>query len=331
MRADLLQLAADLARQGEPFVLAVVVRREPSSSAQPGDTAVITATGAYHGWIGGACAAPAIRREAQRVLADGQPRLVSLSPDPSREGRTGVTALPISCHSGGTVEIFLELVTPSPRVRVFGSSPAARALAAVGKAMGYTSELVAPGLDAAAVPLVDHLIANHAEEAARAPAREPLYAVVATMGEFDEEAVLAALAARPIYLGVVASRRRYAELREALLARGVPASALDQIRNPAGLDIGARRPEELAISVFAEIIQLRREASIPTRLSLIAPEPLSPELAIDPVCGMSVEVARARHTVELGGATYYFCCARCRERFMTSPAAFLAPAAEVGE
>lgn len=330
MRADLLELAAELARRGEPFVLAVVVRREPSSSAQPGDSAVITANGAYHGWIGGACAAPAVRREAERVMADGQPRLLSLSPDPSRESRAGIVALPISCHSGGTVEIFLELVTPAPRVRVFGSSPGARAIAAVGKAMGYTSELVAPGLDAAAAPGLDRVIGDPADAAARAPCREPLYAVVATMGEFDEDAVVAALAAQPLYLGVVASRRRFAELRETLLARDVPAAALDSIRNPAGLDIGARRPEELAVSIFAEIVTMRREAAAapPARLSLLPPPAAA--RAIDPVCGMSVDVAGARHTLELDGVAYYFCCARCRERFAAAPAAHL-PAAEVVE
>jgi xanthine dehydrogenase accessory factor len=340
VRADLLALAAELARRGEPFVLAVVVRREPSSSAQPGDAAVITATGAYHGWIGGACAAPSVRREAQRVLADGRPRLLSLSADPSRESRSGITALPVGCHSGGTVEIFLEPVVPAPRVRVFGSSPAALAIAAVGAAMGYTAELVAPGLDPAAAPAGVRLIADLGDEAARATCREPLHAVVATMGEFDEDAVAAALSARPFYVGVVASRRRFAELCEGLIARGVPSASLDHIRNPAGLDIGARRPEELAVSIFAEIVQLRREAeaaaaaSPPARVSL-APPPDEPaaeragERAIDPVCGMTVEVAGARHRHDLDGITYVFCCARCRERFAAAPAAFLAPTGAV--
>jgi len=363
VRADLLALAAELARRGEPFVLAVVVRREPSSSAQPGDAAVITATGAYHGWIGGACAAPSVRREAERVLADGRPRLLQLSADPSRESRAGITALPVGCHSGGTVEIFLEPVVPAPRVRVFGSSPAARSVAAVGAAMGYTSELIAPGLDPAAAPAGVRLVASLDDEAARATCREPLHVVVATMGEFDEDAVVAALAAEPRYLGVVASRRRFAELCESLLARGVPSSALDLIRNPAGLDIGARRPEELAVSIYAEIVQLRREAEVaasaPARLSL-APSPLLPpaveragecaggpateragerslelaagraaDLALDPVCGMTVEIAGARHRHDVDGVTYVFCCSRCRERFAAAPASFLAPAGAV--
>jgi xanthine dehydrogenase accessory factor len=329
VRGELLQLAAELTRRREPFVLAVVVRREPASSAQPGDMAVITAGGVYHGWIGGACAAPSVRREAERVLADGEPRLLSLGPDPSIQARPGVIALPITCHSGGTVEIFLEPVLPAPCVRVFGSSPAARSLVAVGRAMGYATELVAPGLVDGGV--ADRVIDDVAGEAARAPCREPLFAVVATMGEFDEDAIASALAAQPAYLGVVASRRRFAELRDVLVGRGVDAAALDRIRNPAGLDVGARRPEELAVSIFAEIVQLRREMRAPAvagpALAASSVTPLRPERLIDPVCGMSVELARARHLAELDGVTYAFCCARCRERFLASPASFGAAAA----
>src|SRR5204863_7267704 len=127
MRAELLQLAADLARKGEPFVLAMVVRRESYSSAHQGDMAVITADGAYHGWLGGNCTQPTVKREARQALADGKPRLVSLSPDPGENARPGVTALPMTCHSGGSVDIDLEPVLPAPRLQLFGEAPCARA------------------------------------------------------------------------------------------------------------------------------------------------------------------------------------------------------------
>ena len=233
MRAELLELAADLARRGEPFVLATVVRRESYSSAHQGDMAVITADGEYHGWLGGNCTQPIVKSEAARALADGQPRLVSLSPQPDRELRPGVVALPMRCHSGGTVDIYLEPVLPAPRLLLYGESPAARALAQLGKAMGYRVEAVGDG--------------------APAPARgtERLFAVVATMGESDEDAVASALAAHPAYLAVVASRKRFAQLREMLLERGVAKEALDGIKNPAGLDICARLPEEVALSILA--------------------------------------------------------------------------------
>jgi xanthine dehydrogenase accessory factor len=301
MRAELLQLAAELARRGEPFVLAMVVRREPYSSAQPGDMAVITADGAYHGWLGGNCTQPTVKREARRALAEGRPRLVSLSPDPKRDERPGVLALPMTCHSGGSVDIYLEPVLPPPRLLLFGASPVVRALDKLGAALGHAVEVV---------------------EGA-APAARPggaLAAVVATMGENDEDAVVAALAARPDYLGVVASRRRFAELRAVLVGRGVAETALDAIRNPAGLDIGARLPEELALSILAEIVQLRRAAAAQPAA------PASGEEAIDPVCGMTVAVATARHRAEHDGRTYVFCNPRCRERFLAAPASFLGAA-----
>jgi len=308
--AELLQLAADLARRGEPFVLATVVRREAYSSAHQGDMAVITADGGYHGWLGGNCTQPTVRREAKRVLADGKPRLISLTPDPARETRPGISALPMTCHSGGTVDIYLEPVLPPPRLVLYGDSPAARALVQLGAAMGYSVET---------------------DGAARSGGR--VYAVVATMGENDEESIAAAVEARPAYLGVVASRKRFAELRESLLARGVSAEALATIRNPAGLDIGARVPEEVALSILAEIVQLARAAA-----AAEAPEAEAPNQPnqidqidqIDPVCGMTVVVVTARHRVEHAGRTYYFCNPRCREKFLADPARYLAPLEKSG-
>jgi xanthine dehydrogenase accessory factor len=309
MRAELLQLASELAGRGEPFVLAMVVRRESYSSAQQGDMAIITADGGYHGWLGGNCTQPVVRREAKHALADGKPRLVSLSPDPTRELRPGVSALPMACHSGGTVDIYLEPIRPPPRLLLFGASPVVRALGALGKAMGYSVDEVG-----AAAP---------APPARSSAARESLYAVVATMGENDEDAVAAALEAQPGYLGVVASRKRFAELRQALLARGVAPAALETVRSPAGLDIGARRPEEVALSILSEIVKLRRAADD----ARAAPGPSEEPEAIDPVCGMTVVIATARHRGEHAGQTYYFCNPRCREKFLAAPARFLTASA----
>jgi len=299
MRAELLELAADLSRRGEPFVLAMVVRREAYSSAQQGDMAVITADGQYHGWLGGNCTQPTVKREARAALLDGKPRFVSLSPDP--EPRPGVIALPMTCHSGGSVDIYLEPMLPAPRLLLYGQSPCARALARLGEVMGYAVE---PVTDPAS-PLP--------------PRGGRAFAVIATMGENDEDSLAAALAAQAEYVGVVASRKRFAEMRDALLASGVAAQALDRVHNPAGLDIGPRLPEEVALSIFAEIVQLRRAAAGP----LLVPEP-EPATETDPVCGMKVEVATARHRATHQGREYFFCNPRCREKFLADPLRFLA-------
>jgi xanthine dehydrogenase accessory factor len=324
MRADLFEKAADLARRGEPFVLAFVVHREAPSSAQLGDMAVVTAAGEYHGWVGGACTRPTVEREARSVLAEGRPRTIVLAPDPAAraaaEQRPGVAVFPMTCHSGGSVEIVLEPVLPAPRLVLFGASPTARALAALGRTMGYAVVETAAGDPPPPA-------ATAAPGAGAAPARPPLLAVVAAAGEGDEEAIRAALALAPDYLGVVASSRRFAQIRETLQAGGAAAAALDRISSPAGLDIGARTPEEIALSVLAEIVQRRREterAGSGESVSHLQVEPPAPSQAIDPICGMTVDVARARHTAEHAGRAYYFCCAGCRERFLAAPERYLA-------
>jgi xanthine dehydrogenase accessory factor len=320
MRADLLKLAAELAARGEPFVFAVVVRREPASSAQAGNLALLTASGAWHGWLGGSCIQPTVEREARQALAEGRPRLVSLSPDPGQDQRAGVVVHPMTCHSGGTVDIFLEPVLPAPRLLVFGVAPTARALCTLGKAMGYAVDVIDPEAERAAFPAADRILAalppDDPHTAPRTRAAD-LLAVVATMGQRDDEALLAALSLEPAYLGVVASRRRYAEIRELLGARGVAPAALGRVRNPAGLDLGAKLPEEIALSVLAEIVQVRRAAADRPREP--AKAAAAEETAIDPICGMTVVVARARHTAEHAGRTWYFCNARCRERFLATP------------
>src|SRR5882757_6470980 len=236
-------MAADLARREEPFVLAVVVRRQPASSSQAGDMALITAAGAFHGWLGGSCTQPTVVREAKRALAEGEPRLVVLAPDPELERRPGITVFPMTCNSGGTVEIYLEPVLPTPRLVVFGVSPTARALVRLGKAMGYSVVAIDPAAEPDLFPGADQVVTD-LSRAPRlyAPAKGPRFAVVATLGERDEEAIRDALALAPAYLGVVASRRRFTQMRELLLAGGVTPAALDAIRNPAGLNIGATTP-----------------------------------------------------------------------------------------
>jgi xanthine dehydrogenase accessory factor len=320
MRAELLQLAADLAQRRQPFVLAMVVRRQPYSSAQQGDMAIITGDGGYYGWLGGNCTQPVVKREAARALADGRPRLLSLSPDASPDERPGVTVLPMVCQSGGTVDVYLEPVLPPPRLVLLGLSPVIRALAQLGKGLGYSVDVVAPEADARLVPGADRVFTDWGSSELRAGGAQRTFAVVATMGEHDEDAVTTALALRPAYLGVVASRTRFGQLREALLSRGVSSEPLGRIRNPAGIDIGARLPEEVALSILAEIVQLARAPADeePAR----APAPTAEE-ALDPVCGMTVVIATARHRAEHAGRPYYFCNPRCREKFLVAPEKYL--------
>jgi len=313
MNPDLVTLAASLVEREERFALVTVVRREPPSSARVGDVALVTERGEYHGWAGGGCTRSSVLLEAMRAIADGEPRLLSLSPEPEGGNRPGVVFLPMTCESGGTVEIYVEPVLPAARLLLFGTSPAVRVLARIGQAMGYRVEVVDP--DAAEGDFPDaRVLRSLAANALPLGA----HVLVATMGDRDIEAIEAALSRSPAYLGVIASGKRFAQLREALLAKGVSREALDRIAAPAGLDIGARSPEEIAVSIMAQIVEHRRASRAQ---GAKAKEP--PREAVDPVCGMSVAVAGARHTQGVLGVKYYFCCAGCRSTFLADPARYL--------
>ena len=208
-------------------------------------------------------------------------------------------------------------VLPAARCLIFGVSPVARALSRVARAMDFAVDVADPAADKEAFPEAERIWTAGGAP----PSASRLFAVVATMGERDEEALLAAIGAEPAYLGVVASARRFAQIRDAVLRRGASAEALARVKNPAGLDIGARTPEEIAVSILAEIVQERRRAAEePATETAVSKE------AVDPICGMTVEVASARHVADVKGRTWYFCCAGCRERFLASPEKYAASA-----
>jgi len=319
MRRELLDLAADLARRGEPFALATVVGRKAPVSTHVGDTAIVTRDGSFHGWVGGSCTRPTVLAEAQQALVDGKPRRVVLDPEPA--ARTdGAHVFPMTCHSGGSVEIHIQPVLPAPNLVVYGISPTARALARLAKAMGYAVSAVDPMADASAFPHADQ-VATEAAGLVVERGAAPLYAVVATQGQWDEDAIVAALAHEPDYVAVVASPKRFAEMRS-LLASKASEAALARIKNPAGLDLGATSPEEIALSILAEVVKERprSQASAAAAASVEVPAAVT---AIDPVCGMTVAVKGARHRATHAGEEYYFCNAGCRERFVANPARYL--------
>jgi xanthine dehydrogenase accessory factor len=282
--------------------------------------------------------------EAKKALADGRPRLVALDPNPESRQRPGLIVFPMTCHSGGSVEIHIQPVLPPPHLIVFGVSPTARALVRLGKAMGYVVSVVDPTAEPADFPGADAVVKS-AQALPAGPAAAVVYAVIATQGQWDEEAVGAALdlAPAPRYLGVMASKKRFGEMRE-LFGGGHQADRWSQIKNPAGLDLGAELPEEIAVSILAEIVKerpraAREERGEPAAAATPAPRrsaglavatraaaPASGE-AIDPVCHMTVTIAGAAHRAQHGGRDYYFCCGGCRERFVASPERYLAAGA----
>lgn len=323
MKADILSLASDLTARGEPFVLVTVVRREAPSSASVGDTALITSGGTFHGWLGGSCTQPTAIREAMRALEDGSPRLVALSSDPDRDNRPGVVVLPMTCHSGGNVDLYVEPVLPAPRLYLFGASPTSRALSRLAHVLGYAVEAVDELADQASFPEADRVVTNPDTDEFIQRARKHrgrILAVVATLGDNDLEAIRTAASIAPEYLGVVASRKRFAVLKDSLHSSGMSATDLDKIENPAGLNLGATGPEEIALSILAAIIQQGRSVREAKESAECVEE-------LDPVCGMKVSVVGARHIHEENGHSFYFCCGGCRDKFRSDPGSYL-PAGE---
>lgn len=242
MDSRLIAVAAQALEKDQPYVLATVIRRRKPSSASPGDAAVITADGTVHGWIGGSCTQPEVVRHALEALSEGTPRLLSFGL--FREPADGFVNIPMTCGSEGKVEVHLNPVFPAPDLLVVGTSPVAQAVGRLGDAMGW--RVVATDAE----PPED-LVRRHAGR----PQGALFLAVVATMGRGDEQALAAALKADPDYVGVVASPKRMAQIRTTLSEGGTDAKDVGRVRGPAGLDIGARRPEEVAVSIMAEIVQ----------------------------------------------------------------------------
>lgn len=261
---DVLDIVSRLREAEEPFALATVVRTVSVTAAKAGAKAVIRPDGRIEaGWIGGGCARGATLKAAREALADGQSRLVSIRPENlleelgvrPGEARDGVRFARNMCPSQGTIDIFIEPVLPHPCLFVLGASPVALALAEQAGPLGYHVALAAALADLPQSPPADTLFDGFAFGELPAGRR---FVVVATQGKGDEAALKAALGIDADYRSFVGSRRKFAAMRQAMQQDGYTAEALDSVKAPAGLDIGAITPEEIAVSILAEITQLRR-------------------------------------------------------------------------
>jgi len=261
---EVMDLVARMKAAEEAFVLATVVRTVSVTAAKAGAKAIIRPDGTIvAGWIGGGCAKGAVLKAAREALADGAPRMVSVQPEnllaelgvKPGETREGVRFASNMCPSKGTMDIFVEPVLPHPSLVILGASPVALSLAAQARALGYHVTLAAPSADLVGQPEVDMLIGSYALRGLNEAKR---CVVVSTQGKGDEDALRAALAVDAPYHAFVGSRRKMAALRERLVADGVDAASIDRVKAPAGLDLGAITPEEIAVSILAEITLERR-------------------------------------------------------------------------
>jgi xanthine dehydrogenase accessory factor len=320
MNNRILEKAGALLAQNVPFALATVVRRERPTSGEPGDKAIITSDGEFIGWIGGSCAQPTVLQEAKRAIADGEPRLVVLTPNLDEEAREGVELYRMTCYSGGTMEIYIEPYLPAPQLLVCGASPAAEALVKIGAAVGFNVVLVDPSATKEKFSAADVILAQI--ETRKLVSSGERYAVVATNGNWDVEAIKALLPLSPDYLGLVASKKRFQQILKELDDDGVAQEKLDLIKCPAGIRMPARTFPEVALSIIAEIVTLRRGQEKKAAVHGSAEGSASPSVE-DPVCHMKIDPRAAAASFFYAGVTYYFCNPHCKNSFEKDPRKYL--------
>jgi len=309
----LTRTAKELAEQGSAFVLATVVRVQHPTSVKPGSAALIHDDGTIEGFVGGVCAQHSVRLYALRAIETGDPLLLRILPDgpggsvaddgpveedPSRteevSSEDGTVTVQNPCLSGGAIEVFLEPVLPAPRVLLAGDSPIVAALQRIGPELGLSL-----------VPARDGSGRNVAPEPG------DLGLIVAAHGRDELDILRAGLDADLPYIGLVASRKRGISVLDQLREAGVSDELLTSIETPAGLDIGARSASEIALSILARIIEVRRRTVTPPRPAAAA----RPVTAVDPICGMTIVVADDTPSLEHGDETIYFCCMGCKLAF----------------
>jgi xanthine dehydrogenase accessory factor len=303
--------AAELRRDRVPFVHARVVRAERPTSAKPGDEAVVLPDGTIEGFVGGACAESTVRAQGLSLLDSGESLLLRISPSgdsggPEAAEPEGTLTVVNPCLSGGTLEIFLEPVIPAPTIAIHGESPIAAALAALAERLGF------------------ELLENAGDAVGGEAGAPPAAVVVASHGRDEEPVLESAVRARVPYVGLVASRKRGEAVVAALELDDAQRAS---VHTPAGLDIGARTPREVALSILAEIVASRPRPSGMGQSSpgatTAAGSPAAPDVVTDLVCGMSVVADDAALHLDHAGKRYWFCGTGCLRAFAADPSAYL--------
>lgn len=258
-----LDLIESLRRGGQSFCVATIVRTKHATSAKPGAKAVVTEDGELHGFLGGSCVTGAVRKAALTAMKNTEATMIRVRPKEeviAPVDADGTTLHKSSCPSGGTVEIFLEPMKATRRLIVLGASPIALTLIDLAKAIGYRTILGVPGLEESPPDNADMVFDSMADAVADAGPGDAL--VLSTQGRRDREALRAALSSKAGYIGMVASRTKFQVLARDMADDADVTARLADVHAPAGLDINAVEPEEIALSIMGQVVQLRRSRQL---------------------------------------------------------------------
>ena len=237
-----------------PLVLATVIQTALSTSGKTGDKALVSAQGIVEGWIGGGCAQPAVVEAARMALESAEPRLIRVGPKGEWETLDGVVDFSSGCLSGGTQVIFIEPLNRPAKLSILGDSPVALCLSELAERLDFSVTVISPDIEACRLP--ESVRIKHDFESASGD-----FVVVATQGRHDRSALKAAINSNTAYIGMVASRKKIAGLKAGLIKSGIEASEMERVHSPAGLEIGAESPAEIALSILAELVRVRRTGS----------------------------------------------------------------------
>jgi xanthine dehydrogenase accessory factor len=326
--SDLFELSNELCQQRQPHAWITVVAVKPPSSAYVGAQAIVTSDGQLHGWVGGGCVQSTARAAALGSLTSMSPQRLRLSN--AIDGSEDPDVRPMNCPSNGEIELFIQPVAVTPRLRIYGNTPVARAAAWLAREADFHPTTDAEAADEEALAAANSMAL--APAAASPPLTVPdSFALIATQGDGDEAALEVALRSPARAVLVIASKRKAERLRAAMALRGVPESRLAALRAPAGPNIGAVTPNEIAVAAIAGLIALRRgqPAEGGKRPESRPIESTHVTGYVNPVCGAVVDPARALSTLTMGGQTHYFCCQGCRVEFERDPEKYLAIAAHM--
>ena len=319
MYNDLIDQISKYMGQGEEFAVAQVIWREAPSSGKPGDKAIILKDGTMIGWIGGGCVKGIAVKEAQEAIREKKSRLVRIDPDEGNSKDSSHKIYRMTCHSGGTMELFIEPITPNPQLIIVGKSNIARALSKLAIATNLRVHVLSNDVNKGMFPEVKNIYDR--VDFSKINIDKNTFIVVATQGEDDEESIRKALETSCNYVGFISSLRKSVKIKEYLLQTELSANRINELKTPVGMDINAKLPEEIAISILAEIVQFFRDPN--RKLDQESDTAINDDTYINPVCRVAVSKKDAKHVLEYGAHTVYFCCDGCKVSFDAEPEKYI--------
>ena len=265
---DFIKKLHELTDQGVSFAVATIVRIEGSSLGKPGFKAIVTGEAVLFGSLGGVCPESAIVSTAEKVIESGKPRTVRIFLEEAGRAIAGMAKsgsedeIYVETFCGGMMEVYVEPYLPSDRLVIIGQGgkdEVEDALVRMGRFLDF--EVVVIDRTPVLSEQPDKILRDIKDDLSNFEFKPTDFVVLLTKGAYDIPALLGLSSSQVKYVGMLASRKRIKEDFEQLRAKGVREDFLGSIHSPIGIDIGAISPEEIALSIAAELISERRRKS----------------------------------------------------------------------